>query len=167
MSARMHSALRTNPPIKVGWGGIGRWGSALRKGFHSTCLYLKISTNLLETLFGCVRARILSYTTPEASQHAYACQHALMRKPNKPPRECGWRGMGRWGSAHHHGRMLHSPHSQAFVEFTGNIIQMRACTHTVLHFAPCVPARLRPCLLRMRASTHSFGTPDKLPRECG
>jgi hypothetical protein len=59
-----------NPPIEVGRSGVGRWGSALRKCPHSTCLNLKLSTNLLETLFGCVRACILSYTTPDACQHA-------------------------------------------------------------------------------------------------
>ena len=62
-----------NPPIEVGRRGIGRWGSALRKCSHSTRLNLKLSTNLLETLFGCVRARILSYTTPDACQHALGC----------------------------------------------------------------------------------------------
>ncbi len=36
----------------------------------STRLNIKLSTKLLETLFGCVLARILSYTTPDACQHA-------------------------------------------------------------------------------------------------
>ncbi len=35
---------------------------------YSTRLNLKLSTKLLETLFGCVLARILSYTKPDACQ---------------------------------------------------------------------------------------------------
>ena len=58
------------PQGECGWRGTGRWGNALQQVLYSTCLNLKLSTNLWLTVVGCVRARKRSYTSPDACQHA-------------------------------------------------------------------------------------------------
>jgi hypothetical protein len=98
---------------------------------------------------------------------AYACQHACTRH-SKQSSDRGWleryRTMGKRAAQV---LSLYSPQSQAINEFTGNTVWMRTCTHTVLHYAQCVSACPRLCLVEMRASTHSAGNPDKPPRGCG
>jgi hypothetical protein len=143
-------------------------------GECSSCLYLNQSVNLLVTWFGCVLARILSYTLSDAYQHAFGRVWGIsvpagihLATQIRFRESGGWRGTGRWGSALQHVLIFHSPQSQHFNEITGKTDRMRACTHTLLHYSRCVPARPWLCLVHMRASTHSFGNPDKPPRECG
>jgi hypothetical protein len=171
--ARIHLAIPTSLQESVVGEERDDGGARSSMCSYSTCLNLKLSTNILVTLFGCCLHTycptlcLMRASTPSAMLGAYACQHAFSWQSRQPPIEGGWRGMGRWGSALQHVFILHLPQSQAINEYTVNIVRMRACTHTVLHSARCVPARPWPCLVHIRASTHSVGNPDKPPRECG
>jgi hypothetical protein len=68
--ARIHVAIQTNLRESVGGEERDDEGAHISMGECPTCLNLKLSLNLLVTLFGCVLARILSDTSPDAGQHA-------------------------------------------------------------------------------------------------
>ena len=147
-----------NPPIEVGGRGVGRWGSALRKCPHSTRLNLKLSMNLLVTLFGCVRARILSYTTPDACQHAF--------------------GLAWWRCVPARIQLAIQTSLQEGVVGNENCLNLKLSTNLLVTLFGCVRARILSYTtpdacphalgkLEMRASMHSAGNTDTPPRGCG
>ena len=87
----------------------------------------------------CPTLRLMRVNTPSAMFGAYACLHAFIWQS----RQASERVVGEEldeGGARCSMCLFHSPQSQAINEVTGNTVRMRACTHTVLHYARCVPA---------------------------
>ena len=68
--ARIQLAIQTSLRESVVGEEWDDGGARCSMCLYSTHLNLKLSTNFLETLFGCVLARILSYTSSDACQHA-------------------------------------------------------------------------------------------------
>ena len=102
--ARIYLAIQTilrESVFKEEW---DEGGARYSMGEYSTSLNLNQLSNALETLFGCVLARILSYTSSDACQHAFGhvwciCVPARIHLAIKTSfRESGWRGIGRRGS---------------------------------------------------------------------